>query len=251
MKTTKKNAPNPTTTTRASSSLDSKAQAQSVVIKPPPADAKIPTPPEGATNSNGNDYRASLPKNLELAAMPDVLEELGRFIDYVEVFGKTAPPLAYVLQTATAASEWSEMRVTTAAWDAYCRTQEAAAWFDLRTIMAGLSPAMKLAVRIDATIAREYPALVRLFSAKQVIAQRGVTTRKLNAKAKADGLPPVRGRAAKRAKKGGATTTPVATPPAPVAQPSPAPAAPPPAAPPAAAAPIAPNGASSTVHTTS
>ena len=247
MKTTKKNASNPTTTTTARVSNERQAQAQSVVIKPPPADAKIPAPPEGATNSNGTDYRASLPKNLELAAMPDVLEELGRFIDYVEVFGKTAPPLAYVVQTATAASEWSEMRVTTAVWDAYCRTQEAAAWSDFRTIMAGMSPAMKLAVRTDATIAREYPALVRLFSAKQVIAQRGVVTRKLNAKAKADGLPPVRGRAAKRAqKKGAVPTAPVATPPgAPVIEPTPAPAAAPPATP------QTPNGASSTVHTTS
>ncbi len=39
--------------------------------------------------------------------MPDVLAELARFTEYASIFGKTAPPLEYVVQTATAASQWS------------------------------------------------------------------------------------------------------------------------------------------------
>ncbi len=149
-----------------------------VFIKPPPADANIPVPPEGVTNANGVYYRAALPKQLELAAMPDVLEELARFSDYTGVFGKTAPPLAYVTQTFTAASEWSAMRVKTQAWDKFSGTQEGAAWTDARQIMLAMGPALALAAKTDATIARQFPALIRLFGAKSVIAKRGVATRK-------------------------------------------------------------------------
>ena len=157
-----------------------------VFIKPPPADANIPVPPEGVTNASGVYYRAALPRELELQAMPDVLEELARFSDYLGVFGKTAPPLAYVLQTFTAASEWSAMRVKTEAWDAFSRGREGAAWTDARQIMLAMGPALALAAKTDATIARQFPALVRLFGAKSVIAKRGVATRKRGKKKEAE-----------------------------------------------------------------
>jgi hypothetical protein len=210
--------------------------ASIVFIKPPPADANIPTPPEGATNANGVDYRAALPKKLELSAMPDVVAELQRFANYTEIFGKTAPPLEYVLQTAIAAAEWSAMRVLTEAWDAYSRTQEGASWADFRIIMEAMSPALDLAVKTDGTVSRQYPAIVRLFDAKRVIAKRGVVTRQVNKQNVAKGKAPTRGkeaRAISRAKAAAAKVGATLTLPG-----APAPSAPPP--PPAPVADVAP-----------
>jgi len=178
------------------------ASASSIIfINPPPALSTIPAVPDGSQNTNRHDYVASLPRNLELAAMPDVIAELQRFTDYVTVFGKTAPPLAFVLQTATAAGGWSATRVKSATWDQYARSQEGVAWSDFRTIMDSLRPALALAVTTDGAIARTYPSLVRLFGAKSVIAQRGATTRAANRAAEAAGKPPVRGKLAKKARR--------------------------------------------------
>ncbi len=198
-------APAAATPTAASTAAAPSTTTPVIFIKPPPS---IPSVPDGNQNKNGRDYVADLPKKLEMAAMPDVIDELGRFTDYTAVFGKTAPPLEYVIQTATAAGEWTAMRLKTVLWDAYARSQEGAAWTDFRDIMDMLRPALALAVKSDATIARQFPAMVRLFGARSVIAQRGVTTRALNKAAKADGSPPVRGPVAKklrRAKSAAAT----------------------------------------------
>ncbi len=133
--------------------------------------------------------------------MPDVLEELARFSEYVQVFGKTAPPLAYVIQTFAAASQWTSMRVKTDTWEQFTRSQEGAAWVAARKIMQALSPALSLVVQTDTTLAQQFPALVRLFGAKKVIARRSVISRAVNKKDIAEGRPPSRGKAAKRAKK--------------------------------------------------
>lgn len=170
-------------------------------ISPPPADAVIPIPPPGTQNANRVDYRALLPKKLELSAMPDVVAELQRFTEYASVFGKTAPPLTYVEQTFDAATKWSAMRVSVATWDLYARSQEGAAWSDVRDIIAALSPAFELATRTDATLARQFPALVRLFDVKKVFAARSVSSRKANQKLVAEGKAPIHGKAAKRANK--------------------------------------------------
>jgi len=170
-------------------------------INPPPADAVIPVPPPGTQNANGVDYRALLPKKLELSAMPDVVAELRRFTEYGSVFGKTAPPLTYVEQTFDAATKWSAMRVGVATWDLYARSQEGASWSDVRAIIAALSPAFELATRTDATLARQFPALVRLFDVKRVFAARSVSSRKANQKLVAEGKAPIHGKAAKRANK--------------------------------------------------
>jgi hypothetical protein len=167
----------------------------------PPPDATIPVPPQGFQNANRVDYRALLPKNLELSTMPEVLAELARFTDYAEVFGKTAPPLAYVQQTFDAATKWSANRVSTEVWDVYARSQEGASWSDVRAIIASLSPAFQLASRTDNTLARQFPALVRLFDVRKVIAARAVATRKANKKAIADGKSPTHGVVGKRATK--------------------------------------------------
>jgi hypothetical protein len=178
-----------------------------VYIKRPPPQSAALTPPAGFTNANPVDYRAMLPRNLEMATMPDVLAELSRFADYAAVFGKTAPALEFVEQTFTAATEWTQMRVKNEEWDIYSRTQEGAAWSDVRRIMKMLAPALALAAQTDATIAREFPALARLFDAKKVIAQRGLASRKANEKSVSEGKMPTRGRAGKRARKAAIATT--------------------------------------------
>jgi hypothetical protein len=172
-----------------------------IYVNPPPANATIPVPPAGSKNANRVDYRAMLPNSLELSTMPDVVAELARFTEYAAVFGKTAPALTFVEQTFDAATQWSANRVRTEAWDLYARSQEGASWSDVRSIIATLSPAFQLAVRSDATLARQFPAMVRLFDAKKVIAARGVATRKANKKAIAEGKPPTHGAVGKKAAK--------------------------------------------------
>jgi hypothetical protein len=170
-------------------------------VNPPPKGALIPLVPQGAQTVNPGDYRAQMPRNLELAAMPDVVEELGRFTEYATVFGKTAPPLTYVQQTFDAATQWSAMRVSVATWDEYCRSQEGAAWSAVRDIISSLAPAFQLASRTDNTLGRQFPALVRLFDARKVIAARGAATRKANKKAAAEGKLQSHGTVGKRATK--------------------------------------------------
>jgi len=191
------------------------------VVKPPPASANIPVPPTGVTNASGTEYRSVLPQKAEQAAMPDVLEELARFEDYAAVLGKTAPPAPYVIQTLTAASEWTSMRVKTQSWALFSRTQEGSAWLAARQILAPLAPAFALAARSDQTLAQQFPALIRLFGVKKVAARKGVVSRRANIKAEAAGTGPVAGKAAKKAKRARATLaklTPSATP-APAADP--------------------------------
>ena len=175
------------------------------VIKPPPASANIPAPPTGVTNANGAEYRTVLPQKAEQAAMPDVLEELARFEDYTAVLGKTAPPVQYVIQTLTAASEWTSMRVKTQSWALFSRTQEGAAWLATRQILEPLAPAFALAARSDQTLAQQFPALIRLFGVKKAVAKKGVVSRRANTKARAEGNDPVAGKAAKKAKRARAT----------------------------------------------
>ncbi len=160
------------TNTAASTPPTTETPAPVYIQRPPPL-SEAYTPPPGFQNANPADYRAALPRNLEMATMPDVLVEIRRFADYAAVFGKTAPGLEYVEQTFTAATEWTQTRIHNEAWDKFSRSQEGAAWSDVRRIMKMLAPALALASQTDATIAREFPALVRLFDAKKVIAQRG------------------------------------------------------------------------------
>jgi hypothetical protein len=86
--------------------LDPSAAASApniALLELPPTDANIPPPPIGFVAPAGTDYRGVTPKRAELAVLPKALEELGRFTDYVAVFGKTAPPLASLQETLNAA----------------------------------------------------------------------------------------------------------------------------------------------------
>jgi len=77
-----------------------------IAISPPVPGETVPTPPGGYTPADLAEYRGLLPKGSQLTALPDVIKELRRFTDYAEVFGKTAPPLPWVLQTFHAIASW-------------------------------------------------------------------------------------------------------------------------------------------------
>jgi hypothetical protein len=219
--------------TSASTSDAASTGSSVILIAPPPTNAVIPLVPNGVVATNGSAYRGVLPKTTQLAVMSSAVAELGRFADYAQVFGKTAPALPSITQSFDAANQWSLMRVRTIAWSSYCLEQEGLAWIDVRKLMDQLQPAFALAVQSDASIGTQFPNLVKLFDAQRAIAQAGATTRKANKKAVAEGKLPTKGKVGKQRERnaaraallaasappGAATSTPAPPPttPAPVA----------------------------------
>jgi hypothetical protein len=167
----------------------------------PPSDANIPTVPSGFVPTPGNDFRGVTPKTAHKAALPDVIEELARFDDFAEVFGKTTPPHALTQEVVQAAYAWTEQRARMRAWDLYCRTQEGLAWRELRAVMRRLAAAYDLAATTDSTIASRYPGFARLLRASREISKKSVETRKANARLLLEGLPAYRGQAGQRRRK--------------------------------------------------
>jgi hypothetical protein len=149
--------------------------------------------------------------------MPDVVAELRGSADFAQIFGKTVPPLATVLQMLDATEQWSSMRAKSSEWDLFCRTQEGLAWKDTRALFASMKPAFDLAVSVDKTIATKYPSLARLMAACSTISKRAAATKKANQKLEAEGKPPTKGVKAKKAAK----KAPHVAPPAPSPTPQP------------------------------
>jgi hypothetical protein len=172
--------------------------AASIFLQPPPADAKIPTPPAGTSAPNGANYRAFLPRSTEVAALASAVTDLRKCTNFATLFGATALPYAQVLQAFDVGNQWTTMRNETAAWDAFCQTQEGIAWQTIRVMMDRLRPAFDLAVTGDATIASTMPGLAALLGAKKAIAQKAVATKKANKAAVARGEAPVHGVVGKR-----------------------------------------------------
>jgi hypothetical protein len=169
-----------------------------ILINPPPAAAEIPVPPDGFTATDGSEYRGVLPKATQLAVLGGAIQELGRFVDYAQIFGRAAPSIGSMVQSFDAANQWSLMRVRTITWEGYCLQQEGLAWIDVRRLMDKLQPLFELAIASDASVGTEFPMLVKLFGAQRAIAQKGAATRKANRKAVAEGKAPVKGKVGKR-----------------------------------------------------
>lgn len=225
-----------------------------IFLQPPPADAKIPVPPSGAAQPNASNYRSVVPKATELAALPAAVENLQRFANFTQVFGVSGLPYAQVMQAFDVGSQWSTMRKAAQAWDTYSKTEEGLAWGTIRSIMDRLGPLWDIASAADPSLAVTFPALATLFGAKKAIAQKAVSTKRLNKEAIARGEEPIHGVVGKKRKKasdkalaaaakaaglGSAPVAPVASPPAA------APAATVPASAPVAAAVPVTNGAAS------
>ncbi|MGO8996874.1 MAG: hypothetical protein ACLQVI_26470, partial [Polyangiaceae bacterium] len=210
------------------------------MLPAPPPSATIPSPPSGADAPGGQNYRAVVPRKLELAALPGAVTDLQRCTTYSQIFGTTGLPYTQVLQAFEISNEWSTMRNTTDAWDAYCQTQEGICWGVLRVIMDTLKPAFDVAIAGNPALAATLPNFATLFHAKNVIAQKAASTRRLNKAAVAKGEAPTHGavgkqrqRAAEKAAlaatkaSGGAAVAPVpaVSSPPPVVTPAPVPVA--------------------------
>ena len=169
-----------------------------VFLSPPPANAQIPIPPPGSTTPNGTHYTAFLPKAIELAALPSALDDLKKCTNFPQLFGATALPYAQVVQAFDVGNQWTTMRGQTAAWDAFCRTQEGIAWKTIRVMMDRLRAAFDLAVKGDATVASTMPGLAELLGARKAIAQKASATKKANKAAVAKGEAPVHGAVGKK-----------------------------------------------------
>ena len=89
-----------------SSKSASTKKTEIVSIQPPPPVTDIPSVPAGTILRAIAVNRGLQPKAQELAVMGAVVQELKRFTDYAEVFGKTSPPHPNVLQTFDVASQW-------------------------------------------------------------------------------------------------------------------------------------------------
>jgi hypothetical protein len=177
------------------------SSAPLVYLDLPPADANIPAPPSSFVPGNSADYRAVLPRDAELRALPKAVSDLKNFTNYTQVLGETAPPYAQVLQALTVANAWSSMRTESAAWDAFCAAQEGISWTTLRTQMERLQPSFDLAASGTSNVGTLFPNLATLLGAKKVIARKGASTRKMNKEAEAKGEPQVHGSVGKKRKR--------------------------------------------------
>jgi hypothetical protein len=179
------------------SPLSPKTGIALVFLPPPPADAKIPAPPPGADAPGGQNYRAFVPKKLELAALAGAVADLQK-CNYAQIFGTTGIPYAQVLQAFEVGNQWSTMRKETAAWDAFCQTQEGISWATIRAMMVNLKAAFDLAAAGDASLTATLPSLAALFGAKKAIARKAAAVKKLNKQAVAKGELPIYGLVGKR-----------------------------------------------------
>jgi hypothetical protein len=173
-------------------------------LAPPPADANIPSVPDGFEPTTGAAYRGIQPRTSELVALPIAIGDLARFGNYAAVIGATAPPLDEVRQVFEVTNEWSTIRNASTAWDLYSRDQEGIAWRAMRSTMDRLKPAFELAAKTNPSIATTYPGLASLLGAKAVSAQKGAATRKRNRESVAEGKVPTHGIAAKARQKAAA-----------------------------------------------
>ena len=145
------------------------------------------------------DFRGALPRTSELVALPTAVADLKKFTEYTEIMGSRAPQWALLITALDVTCRWSSARTQADAWDKYARTQEGISWTMLRRMMGQLAPIYGAVVAADPSIATMFPGLATLLDAKKVIAHRSASTKKANAKAKAEGREPTHGKVGKEA----------------------------------------------------
>ncbi len=154
-----------------------------IFVKPPSSETVAPAVPAGFVPTHRADYRGSQPKLAELAVLPDCVTEIQRFADYIDVFGKTAPPADHVAQAFEASGQWSAQRRLADEWSAFVGTQEGVAWKATRVLLEGLRGPFRLASTRDPSLSSSYPNLTRLFSIAKETAKKAVATKARDAKA--------------------------------------------------------------------
>jgi hypothetical protein len=201
----------------------------------PPADAKIPKPPEGYSPAVPGEFKTVVPRQRELTVLSAALIDLSHFTDYDTAIGSTAPPRADVVQAFTSGAKWTAMCQATTSWGKYADLMQGLAWEVIRTQMDSLRPAFALAAKRNSNLSEKYANLAKLLAVPAVTAQIAVSTKKANKKAVAEGKLPTHGKSGKKATKAAqkaalakltaeaAAPTPTATPvQAPPASPAPA-----------------------------
>jgi hypothetical protein len=177
------------------------AAVSATSLSPPPATANIPPVPSNFVAPTGPVYRGVSPKKAELTVLSQAVEDLKKFVNFTAILGGTVPPYADVLALFIAVNAWSSMRTASTNWDAFCRVQEGIGWTLMRTMMARLLPAFDLAATGNSSLPVMYPSLATLLGAKKSIAQKAVSTKRLNTKAVSEGKPPVHGGVGKKLQK--------------------------------------------------
>jgi hypothetical protein len=147
------------------------------------------------------DFRGLLPLTPELIALPLAIKDIAKFTNYDQVMGSKAPSLAQVTAAFAITNGWSETRTRADAWDQYARAQEGLSWTQLRRLISRMRPAFVLAVQADPALGVGLPVLSALLEAKKGIAQKGVSTKKANKKAVAEGKAPTHGKVGKASQK--------------------------------------------------
>ncbi|MGO8992972.1 MAG: hypothetical protein ACLQVI_06570 [Polyangiaceae bacterium] len=173
------------------------APAPVVFVSPPPPGMTVPGVPDNYVPATPNEFTAVVPRQSELAALPQAVTDLTNFTDYDSTLGATAPQLSEVQQSLGVGSQWSTIRQASTKFDGYASLQEGLSWKAIRTQMAALRPAFTLAANRDPTLVVKYAGLAKLLSAKQSIAQKGAATKKANKKAEAKGELPTHGKVGK------------------------------------------------------
>lgn len=219
-----------TTTSPATTTAPAVSTTPTVFVSPPPANANIPVPAADYAPATPGEFKNVVPRQSELAAMPQAIIDLNNFSDFAQVFGSTAPSHAEVTECFNLGRDWSTMRQSTSKWDGYCVLQEGYSWQTIRALIARLGPAFQLALMANPALATKYRGLTTLLGAKKTIAQKGASTRRLNKEATAKGEPAIHGvvgkrrlRKAQKAQKAAlanSTASPPAAPAAPVVQPA-------------------------------
>jgi hypothetical protein len=173
--------------------------APAVFLTAPPTNAHSPSPPAGFERPTGANYRGVAPRGTEIASIPAALLDLARFAaTYLTTLGATAPPLEHLVEGLKVASGWTSLRAESHAWDEYCATQEGMAWQALRPLVDKLVTAFMLAADSNKALLSTYPGLAAFLGAKGLIAQKSVSTKRLNKKAIAEGKEPYHGAAGKK-----------------------------------------------------
>jgi hypothetical protein len=175
--------------------------ASAIFVTLPSKNMKVPATPQGFIPTNGTDYIGVLPRKSEIAVLATAVKELQAFTEYGQVFGRLAPPASTVEQVFTAAEQWSTLCNRLDQFSSFCHTQQGLAWKSTRALLVTMKAAFNLAVAADQSIATENPALTALFGAAKTSAKLAAVHRKANQAAKAEGKPPVHGRANKKAAK--------------------------------------------------
>ena len=185
----------------ASSSTTSTPGLPPIDLAGPPADALIPPVPSDYVPQSGATYRNVSPKKTELLVLAQAVKNLAQFTSYTQVMGTSAPSYAETLALFTVVYQWSAMRTSSTAWDAFCADQEGLGWATLRPVMQSMRPMFEAAIKVDPTLAVKLPALVTLLGARTAIAMKGAATRQRNRAAKAKGEPQIHGKVAKTRKR--------------------------------------------------